>query len=326
LWLAQLIARRTTVLDIKGIIPALITPSDENGGLSLDALPGLLAFLLQRQVHGLFVGGSTGEGFFLSLQERKQLLEEVVQVVDRAVPVIAHVGGMNFREVLELTEHAAKTGADAVSSVIPFYYPYGISEISDYYAALVRTSNLPLIAYALGHTASASLTPGQLLDRVLQVEGVYGVKFTYSDLLQMQKLQQSAPDGFRFYGGFDSLALPMFSAGVCGMIGSNYNSLPEVWLALYDAYLRSDMARSQALQKRLTYYMKTLFPIPPIARARFLLQLRGVQVGRARWPQRDLSKEEEVSLWRLWQEVQADPLLQTIQQSVPLASPPAGSV
>src|SRR5690348_2484091 len=127
---------RRFMFTLKGVIPALVTPSDSRGNLDLKPIPKLIRFLLKRSAGGLFVGGTSGEGFFLDCDERKQLAEKVVEEVAGRVPVVIHVASLNFREALNLATHARIVGASAVSAVLPFYFTYKQDEIVDYYRAI----------------------------------------------------------------------------------------------------------------------------------------------------------------------------------------------
>jgi N-acetylneuraminate lyase len=107
-----------------GIAPALVTPFDERLELDCERARPLLDFLLGAGVDGLYVGGSTGEGFLQSLEERAEYLRWVAGVVKGRVTLIAHVGAISTREAVRLAEIAADAGYDAVAATPPFYYGF----------------------------------------------------------------------------------------------------------------------------------------------------------------------------------------------------------
>ena len=108
---------------MKGIIPALVTPFDDRGEVNTSSLRALVNKLIGEGVGGFYVCGSTGEGLLLEEQERKQILETVVEESNGSVPVIAHVGALSTKQAVRLAVHARECGADAVSSIPPLYYP-----------------------------------------------------------------------------------------------------------------------------------------------------------------------------------------------------------
>jgi len=302
------------MIDIKGVIPALITPSDSDGRPDLKRLPPVLKFSLDRGVHGMFVGGSTGEGFSLTTQERKDLAEAVIDEVDGRVPVVIHVGSMSFREVVELSDHARSAGADAVSSVLPFYYPYTLEEIRDYYQSISEASELPTIIYALSHMESTVFPPREFVDAIMTIDRIYGIKFTNRDLNRLQILDQLSEKKLRFFGGVDVLALPMFVMGVAGIIGSNYSALPEPWTAVYDAFCRGDLDRARSIQERLTHYVRSFRHIQGSSRAKGVLRLRGVEAGESFPPKAPLTEQDMEILQSILAEIREDPVLKNIVQ------------
>ncbi len=297
------------MLDIKGIVPALLTPAGRDGGLDLKTIPALVHFLLSRRVSGIFVAGSSGEAFFLTAAEKKALVECVVRHVDGKVPVIVHLATMDFREILDLAMHARQVGADAVSSVVPFYYTYSADEIRNYYAKIAEVSRLPLIAYALVQVMSNPLKPRDIMKALLTVDNLYGIKFTCADMYYLQQLRQHSPPHLRFYGGWDSLALPMLVMGATGLIGSQYNALPEIWLGLYQAFCRNDLASARRIHDRLTYFISKYESVPSLGRAKHILKIRGIDVGVLRPPQQPLSQESEETVRRVFEEMKQDDVL-----------------
>lgn len=294
---------------LHGIIPALVTPSDGSGGVDFRSIPKLVDFTLSRRVDGFFVGGTTGEGFRLTADERKQMAEIVVQYVAQKAPVVIHVGSMNSREVAELARHAAQIGADAVSSVLPFYYSYSLQEIRDYYQAIADSCGLPIVIYCLSGAGDTSFAPEHFLEVMSSIDGLYGIKYSEGDLFKMQCLAQLGEGRVHLFGGVDMLALAMFAMGAKGLIGSGYNAIPEPWVELRDAFFAGDMQRAVALQGRITYYMRRFGGTQPVARAKYLLRLRGCDVGQPWAPHAPLSTEQERILSNVFDEMKADPLL-----------------
>ena len=256
------------MINIKGIIPALLSPCDKDGKLNLAQVPQLIDFLLDRNIGGLFVGGSTGEGFSLYTDERKLLTRHVIEVVNGRLPVIAHVGSLNYREVLELAKNAGEIGADAVSSVLPFYYNYSLKEITDYYSAISEASGLPVIIYCLGSTNTLAVDDKEFIDSILSIDNIYGIKFSSPDIFKLNSLKLLSQNKITFHGGCDELPLPLLAMGAQSLIGSNFNAIPEAWNSLYDAFIANDLSLAMKLQERITYYIKQLRIVSPVSRAK----------------------------------------------------------
>lgn len=122
--------------DFKGIYTALITPMREDGSVDHESLVRLVKHLQEQGVTGFYVGGSTGEGFILSGEERKAVLETVVRAAEGKSKIIAHIGAIGTEASIELAQHAHGQGVDAMSAVVPFYYKTTADQI--------RSTTMPL--------------------------------------------------------------------------------------------------------------------------------------------------------------------------------------
>lgn len=135
-------------MDIKklyGIMPALMTAFNGEG-IDRPSVARLIHKMKENGVDGLYVGGSSGEMVLCSTDERKSLLETVMENKGN-LAVIAHVGSLSTADTTILAAHAKECGADAVSSVTPLYYKYSFAEVKNYYRRIAEASELPVIIY-----------------------------------------------------------------------------------------------------------------------------------------------------------------------------------
>lgn len=297
-------------MDLSGVIPALVSPQGPDGALSIQPLKELLAFLLPKGIGGLFVGGSTGEAFSLTTEERKLLVETVIGEVAGQVPVVVHVGSLNFREVMALSQHAGRIKADAVAALLPFYYNYSLDEVHDFYARIAEVSGLPIIIYALGSGAVSQYPPEAFVESILGIPGLFGIKFTDPDLNRLSILRLMAGERLRFYGGVDNLPLPMLCMGAIGLIGSNYSAIPELWVGLYRAFQAGDLSLAMRYQARITQTIRSFRHVIGPERIKHLLRLRGIDVGPAWLPKHGDNPEDLAICRKVWEELYHDPLFQ----------------
>ena len=273
-----------------GVIPALVSPSDRDGAVGVKVIPTLLAFLRDAGCGGFFVCGSTGEGLLMNAAERKAMAEAVVGELVGEAPVVIHVGALDVRESCELARHAREIGADGVASVMPFYYPYSLPEVRAYYNAVARAAQLPLVIYVRTRASERTFAPEEFVDAVASVPHLYGMKYTAMSLHEMQTMQLLTEGRWRTFGGWDELALPYMTMGVDGLIGANYNYVPEPYVAIHKAFLMGEMDRAMALQETMTRFLSAVTDVTPAVRAKAGLYLRGLDVGRPRgvlqWPNR----------------------------------------
>ncbi|WP_098743825.1 dihydrodipicolinate synthase family protein [Paenibacillus sp. EZ-K15] len=280
-----------TLDQFKGIIPALITPYDQEGRISESATRKLVRHLLDKQVDGFYLSGSTGEGFLQTTRERQSFLEIVVDEVQGAVPVIAHVGAMDTATCIELTKHAARSGADAVSSVAPFYYKHGQEQVRGHYLDIATAADIPLILYHFPAMTGVQSTV-RFYEELSKVENIIGVKFTSKDTFELQQLIEACGPNFRVFNGPDECLLAGLAMGCCGAIGSTYNIMPELFSDLYRRFQMGDLIAARALQVQANSVIAELMKYDFIAFEREILHLQGIEVGAPRKPIQQLSMGE----------------------------------
>ncbi len=241
--------------EIRGVIPAMLTPFDESEKLDLTRTRALTAELLHQGVNGLYLTGSTGEGFLCDADERKAFVETVVDEVKGRVPVIVHVGAISTRTSQELARHAAQAGADAVSSVPPIYWKFSNDEIAAYYADVVQAAGLPMIVYNI---ALAGLVSFDMMKRLGAIEGVEGIKYTSATLYDVFRIKEALGQDFAVFSGSDELAVSGLSFGADGIIGSTYNVLAPLFLKLHDFMAKNDVDSAREMQKLANRFIFTL--------------------------------------------------------------------
>lgn len=227
-----------------GVYPAMVTPFDENEQLDEKRLRALVNHLIERKVEGLYVTGSTGETFLMTPEERKRVVEITVEETKGRIPVIAHIGAIGTRSSIELARHAEQAGADAISSVPPFYWGFSPDQIFGYYADITASTSLPMIAYNVPMAALGF----DLIKRLSTIDGLIGVKYTATSHHDIARIKDEIGKDFLVFSGADEMAMSGLAFGADGIIGSFYNALPEIWLALRDAVHSGDLAEAKRLQ------------------------------------------------------------------------------
>ena len=211
--------------DFKGIYPALLTPYDENDRINEKSLEKLIEMNIAKGVDGFYVGGSTGEAFLLSHEERKEVYKLVSDIVKGRVNLIAHVGAIGTKLTLDLAQYAESVGFDAVSSVAPFYYGFSYDEIRDFYFDIANNTSVPMLLYYVPVLVNSKLGVDGLSE-FLESDRFMGVKYTSNDFFGLERLKAKYPDKVVF-NGFDELLLSGLTMGADGGIGSTYNCFAE---------------------------------------------------------------------------------------------------
>ena len=163
---------------LKRIYSALILPTNADESVNYDALRRLVRMQLADGVEGFYCCGSSGEGLLLTLDERKRIVETVLDEVAGQVPVIAHIGTIRTADVIELARHAAASGCAAISMIPPYYYKFTMDEICGYYEdTIAAVPEMPVIILQIEHRRAV-----ENIDAILDTEGFDAVVFGPCDL------------------------------------------------------------------------------------------------------------------------------------------------
>ncbi len=278
---------------IRGVIPATLTPFDPQENFDPERMRALTRHLMQYDIGGLYLTGSTGEGFMMSAEERMAAVEAVLAETQGKVPVIVHVGAISTRQSEQLARHAAQAGADAISSVPPIYWKFTDDGIAGYYADLVQASGLPMIVYNI---ALAGLVSFDMVKRLGGIDGVEGIKYTASTHYDMFRIKECLGNDFMVYSGSDEMAMSGLAFDSDGLIGSTYNVIGDVFVKLYKAFEAGkldELRQAQHAANRLIFaFLKyDLMPVLKLA-----LSFMGVDAGISRRPFTQYTPEQAAAI------------------------------
>jgi len=246
--------------NLRGVMPALLTPFNQQQQVDTDSLRRLVRFNIEQGVDGLYVGGSTGEAFLQNAQEREQVLEIVAEEAKGKITLIAHVGAISTQESQNLAGAAHRYGFDAVSAVTPFYYPFSFNEHCEHYRAVIDASGgLPMVVYNIPALSGVKLTLDQV-GTLINLPGVGALKQTSGDLYEMEKIRRAHPD-LVLYNGYDEIFASGLLAGADGGIGSTYNVMGWRYLAIKRAIQEGDMQRAMHLQSECNKVIDVLIKV-----------------------------------------------------------------
>ena len=207
---------------MKGIYSALLVSFDENGNINEKGLRQIVRHNIDVcKVDGLYVGGSTGENFMLSTEEKKRIFEIAKDEAQNDVKLIAQVGSVNLSEAVELAKFATDLGYDCLSAVTPFYYKFDFSEIKNYYETIINSVDNNMIIYSIPFLTGVNMSLEQFAE-LFENDKIIGVKFTAADFYLLERMRKEFTDKL-IYAGFDEMLLPATVLGVDGAIGSTFN-------------------------------------------------------------------------------------------------------
>lgn len=232
----------------KGVIPAFYACYDDNGEISPERVRELTEFHIKKGVKGIYVNGSSGECIYLSVEERKLILENVMAVGKGKLTVIAHVACNNTKDSVELAKHAESLGVDAIAAIPPIYFRLPEYAIAAYWNAMSNAApNTDFIIYNIPQLAGVALTQG-LYAEMRKNPRVIGVKNSSMPVQDIQMFCAAGGEEYIVFNGPDEQFISGRAIGAEGGIGGTYGVMPELFLKLNDLIIENRIEEAKKLQ------------------------------------------------------------------------------
>ncbi|MFE1953543.1 4-hydroxy-tetrahydrodipicolinate synthase [Streptomyces sp. NPDC059524] len=272
-----------------GILTALATPYGQAGDIDEKLLRVLVDRSVDGGVSGVVAGGSTGEFAAMTGDERRLLVETVVDQAAGRVPVIAQTGAVATREAIALTRHAEQAGADVVMVVAPYYEALTMDETLRHLRTVAESVSIPVMLYNIPDATGVNLDPDTVGALAREQENIRYIKDTSADMAQAGRLIHRYGDAITTYLGWDSLLLASVAEGAAGVMAGTANVMPADLVAVHQALTAGDLESARARWKRIYPLMDTLMTGGPfIQGVRAALQEIGLPVGAPREPLLDI--------------------------------------
>lgn len=276
----------------QGIIPAFYACYDKAGNIDPAGVRNLTRWFIDQGVHGVYVGGSSGECIYQSVAERKLVLENVMAVAKGKILVIAHVACNNTKDSQELAAHAESLGVDAIAAIPPIYFKLPPHAIAKYWNDISAAApNTDFIIYNIPQLAGVSLTV-PLLQEMLKNPRVIGVK---NSSMPVQDIQMWADEGAIVFNGPDEQLISGLVMGAKGGIGGTYGVMPKLYIKIFDLVKAGDMATALEIQNdccRIIYKMCSAHDNMYAVIKEVLRQVEGVDCGSVRAPLAELADSD----------------------------------
>ena len=267
---------------VKGIFAALVTPFDENNEINDKALEEIIKMNIDKGIDGFYVGGSTGEVFLLSFEERKHVLDVVCGTAKGKCKIISHIGCTSTDMAIELGKYAVKKQVDAISALPPTYYKFSFDEIFGYYNDISKSIDLPLLIYNFPAFSGVNLSIGQF-KMLLENPKIAGLKSSSFDLFMLERLKSSFPDK-AMLNGHDEVFLSSLIAGADGAIGSTFNIMVEKFLKIRSLYNDGRLDEAKTVQSKANKVIELLLDMGIIPGIKEILNCMNIKCGYCRRP------------------------------------------
>lgn len=269
--------------DLKGLYSALLVAFDEEGNVDEKGLREIVRYNIDvMKMDGLYVGGSTGENFMLSTEEKKNIFRIAKDEAKDSIALIAQVGSVNLKESVELAKYATELGYDAISAVTPFYYKFSFEEIKHYYETIIADVDNRMIIYSIPFLTGVNMNVAQF-GELLANPKIVGIKFTAADFFLLERLRKAYPEALIF-AGFDEMLLPATVLNVDGAIGSTYNVNGLRARQIFDLARDNRIEEALAVQHVTNDLISDILDNGLYGTIKLLLEEEGVHAGCCRQP------------------------------------------
>lgn len=283
-------------MSFKGVIPPVITPFHADGSIDRDGFCVMVEHLVATGVHSIIVGGTTGEYYAQSRDERVSLLKLARSVVKGAMPLIAGVGAIRTEDCIEYALVAKDLKYDGILIGSPYYAVPTQLELANHALAIDKAANLPVMLYNYpGRTGT--MMDFEFLDRVGRSSNFCAIKESSGSINQLHALARDYPH-IDLFCGMDDQALEFFAWGARGWVCGAGNCLPAEHLALYEAcVIEKDFTKGRQIMSALLPLMRLLEQGGKFVQSiKFGCELAGLPAGPVRRPMRALDDEQKREL------------------------------
>lgn len=271
-------------MQIRGIIPPVVTPMKSNEDLDLPRLKQHIDWQIAAGVHGIFVLGTTGECCSMDEREKQEIIATAVAHVNKRVPVFAGTGAETTRETIRTTKMAEKEGVDGVSIITPYFIMPTQNEIADHYRRIAEQTALPIVLYSNPPTCGGLKIDPETVARLAEIKNICAIKDSSGDLQNFIETVKLVPESFSVLIGRDTLICASLIFGGKGAVPASCNIAPAYCVAIYEAYQRGDLEGAKAAQAKLSPVRISLTLGTPPGPVKVAMRLIGQDVGPSRSP------------------------------------------
>ncbi len=279
-------------VEIKGIIPPIVTPMNEDESINGQELRNQVNRQIKGGVHGLFPFGTNGEGYILNEKEKEEVLSIVIDETKGRVPVYAGTGCISTKDTIRQSQMAKSLGADVLSIITPSFAAASQNELYDHYKAVAEAVDMPIVLYNIPARTGNALAPATVA-RLSKIENIVGAKDSSGNFDNMlQYIEQTRESGdFAVLSGNDSLILWNLLAGGTGGIAGCANVFPEVMASIYNYFVAGDLENARKAQDSIRSFRGCFKYGNPNTIVKTAVNLLGYPVGKCRAPFNQVPEE-----------------------------------
>ncbi len=288
---------------LTGTGTALVTPFKKNGTIDEPSLRGMVEWQIKNKVEFLVPCGSTGESATMTREERRRVIEIVIDQNADRVPVIAGTGTNSTLDSLDLTHDAKEVGVDTVLLVGPYYNKPTQEGFYQHFKRIIEECDVKAVLYNVPGRTASNMLAETTLRLAEEVENVIAIKEASNNLEQIMQIIKYRPKDFAVLSGEDTLTLPIIASGGDGVISVVSNEVPRENSDMVRAALAGDLKKAKELHYKLFELMKANFiesnPIP----VKTALHMMGMVEESLRLPLTKMGKHNREKLKKVLKDI-----------------------
>jgi len=244
----------------EGVYPAMVTPLNKNLEIDENGLRYEVDFLIGSHVHGLVALGSSGEFPYLTVDEKKRVIDIVVEQTNGRIPVVVCTSSIGTDEVILLSRYAQERGADGIMINLPLYYPLTDEDVFNHYQAVSKAVELPILLYDFPHLTHLDMSL-ELISKLSYLDNVVGIKETgpVEKAEEIIKMQKKEP--FYVFTGISFVFLQILKMGGSGVICLIPCIVPREIVSIYESYKTGDVEKASQSQEKI-YPLVSMVAVP----------------------------------------------------------------
>lgn len=269
---------------LKGTGVAIITPFTKPGNVDFAGLTRVVNHIIKGRAEYIVVLGTTGESATLSKQEKQRVMEHIIAVNKKRVPLVIGIGGNNTSEVIETIGHSDLSPFEAILSVSPYYNKPSQAGIYEHYKAIAEATAKPIILYNVPGRTSSNITADTTLKLAADFKNIVAIKEASGNLDQCMQIIKYRPKHFLLISGDDNLTLPLLACGADGVISVVANAFPKDFSQMVRLGLKGDTAAARKLHYKTFDITNQLFADGNPGGVKHALELLKICGGDVRLP------------------------------------------
>ncbi|MGX7100432.1 4-hydroxy-tetrahydrodipicolinate synthase [Globicatella sanguinis] len=295
-------------IELKGIISPILTPMHEDESINFEELRNQVDRMIDNGVHGIFPFGTNGEGYILSAEEKRAVLEVVVEQAAGRVPIYAGTGAISTKETIEQSKMAQEVGADVLSIITPSFAAASQEEIYTHFKTVAEAVDLPIVLYNIPARTGNAIAPATVA-RLAQIDNIIGAKDSsgnFANILGYIEAGKSKTNG-KFYtlSGNDQLIIWTLLAGGTGGIAGCANVYPQTMASIYDLFVEGKIDEAKVANESIQTFRNCFKYGNPNTVVKTAAALLGNNVGKCRAPFNQLPEEGIEALKKVLEENKA---------------------